>query len=266
VTANRVACPSRAHLTAAAQAQPGPWLRRPFMGDLQDRLDESPGVMESDGERPCRTGKPGGVRYLFDCGVFSDISLARIVVQPEEIAEHRLAYLRTALTMLRMPSGCGSGRRPVGRRSAISRTACPCPASASRHAEPDWLLRTPHRRRGACPAAGSAAGRRRHAFTPAEMPLSIGQRPVGGLRGRIWTASIPASANRTSKEAAKLRRAIADQEPDRPGASPRSITRSQACRDVRSPPAGDHQAPLVIGMGGILEPHTRRSSPPRRRR
>jgi len=26
------------------------------------------GVMESDGERPCRTGKPGGVRYLFDCG------------------------------------------------------------------------------------------------------------------------------------------------------------------------------------------------------
>ena len=218
-----------------------------------------------DFRRP-RPGKPGGVRYLFDCGVFSDISLARIVVQPEEIAEHRLAYLRTALTMLRMPSGCGSGRRPVGRRSAISRTACPCPASASRHAEPDWLLRTPHRRRGACPAAGSAAGRRRHAFTPAEMPLSIGQRPVGGLRGRIWTASIPASANRTSKEAAKLRRAIADQEPDRPGASPRSITRSQACRDVRSPPAGDHQAPLVIGMGGILEPHTRRSSPPRRRR
>ena len=88
------------------------------------------GVMESDGETPweaCRRevaeecglhigtghparlacmdfrrprpGKPGGVRYLFDCGVFSDISLARIVVQPEEIAEHRLAYLRTALTM-----------------------------------------------------------------------------------------------------------------------------------------------------------------------
>jgi len=36
---------------------------------------------------------------VIDCGVFSDISLARIVVQPEEIAEHRLAYLRTALTM-----------------------------------------------------------------------------------------------------------------------------------------------------------------------
>jgi ADP-ribose pyrophosphatase YjhB (NUDIX family) len=92
------------------------------------------GVMESDGETPweaCRRevaeecglhigaghparlacmdfrrprpGKPGGVRYLFDCGVFSDASLARIVVQSEEIAEHRVADLRTALTMLRKP-------------------------------------------------------------------------------------------------------------------------------------------------------------------
>ena len=89
------------------------------------------GVMEADGESPweaCRRevaeecgldvatgrlvcmdfrrprpGKPGGVRYLFDCGAFSDTSLARIVVQPEEIAEHRMADLRTALTMLRKP-------------------------------------------------------------------------------------------------------------------------------------------------------------------
>ena len=90
-----------------------------------------------DFRRP-RPGKPGGVRYLFDCGVFSDTSLARIVVQPEEIAEHRVADLRTALTMLREAhTGCGSGRRPVDRHSAISRTACPCPASASPHAEPD---------------------------------------------------------------------------------------------------------------------------------
>ena len=92
------------------------------------------GVMESDGESPweaCRRevaeecglhigdghparlacmdfrrprpGKPGGVRYLFDCGVFSDTRLAGIVVQPEEIAEHRMADLPTALTMLRKP-------------------------------------------------------------------------------------------------------------------------------------------------------------------
>jgi len=92
------------------------------------------GVMESDGETPweaCRRevaeecglhigdghparlacmdfrrprpGKPGGVRYLFDCGVFSDTRLAAIVVQPEEIAEHRMAELPAALTVLRKP-------------------------------------------------------------------------------------------------------------------------------------------------------------------
>ncbi len=55
-----------------------------------------------DFRRP-RPGKPGGIRYLFDCDAFSDASLAGIVVQPEEIAEHRFADLRTALTMLRKP-------------------------------------------------------------------------------------------------------------------------------------------------------------------
>src|SRR3954447_1372459 len=48
-------------------------------------------------------GKPRGMRFLFDCGAFSDASLAGIVVQPEEIAEHRLSELRTAPTMLRKP-------------------------------------------------------------------------------------------------------------------------------------------------------------------
>src|SRR5690242_19586013 len=55
-----------------------------------------------DFRRP-RPSKPGGIRYLFDCGTFSDATLAGIVVQPEEIAEHRVADLRTALTMLRKP-------------------------------------------------------------------------------------------------------------------------------------------------------------------
>ena len=89
------------------------------------------GVMEADGETPweaCRRelaeecglqagtsrlacmdfrrprpGKPGGIRYLFDCGAFSDADLAGIVVQPEEISEYRLAELSTALTLLRKP-------------------------------------------------------------------------------------------------------------------------------------------------------------------
>ena len=55
-----------------------------------------------DFRRP-RPGRPGGIRYLFDCGALSDASLAGIVVQSEEIAEHRVADLRTALTMLRRP-------------------------------------------------------------------------------------------------------------------------------------------------------------------
>jgi 8-oxo-dGTP diphosphatase len=89
------------------------------------------GVMEADGETPwdaCRRevaeecglevstarlrcmdfrrprpGRPGGIRYLFDCGAFSDDTLAAIVVQPEEISQYRLADLPTALPMLRKP-------------------------------------------------------------------------------------------------------------------------------------------------------------------
>ena len=49
-----------------------------------------------DFRRP-RPGRPGGIRYLFDCGAFSDASLAGIVVQPEEIAEHRVADLAHGL-------------------------------------------------------------------------------------------------------------------------------------------------------------------------
>ena len=89
------------------------------------------GVMEADGETPweaCRRevreecgievhggrlacmdfrrpkpGRPGGVRYLFDCGPVSDNALAGIVVQPEEISEYRLAAVPDALGLLRGP-------------------------------------------------------------------------------------------------------------------------------------------------------------------
>jgi 8-oxo-dGTP diphosphatase len=87
------------------------------------------GVMEADGESPwaaCRRevleecgidvpggrlvcmdfrrpkpGKPGGIRFLFDCGAFDDDVLAAIVVQPEEVSEHRLLPLAEALPLLR---------------------------------------------------------------------------------------------------------------------------------------------------------------------
>jgi 8-oxo-dGTP diphosphatase len=53
--------------------------------------------------RPGRPGRPGGLRFLFDCGPVDDAALAAITVQPEEIAEHRLVPLDTALVMLRPP-------------------------------------------------------------------------------------------------------------------------------------------------------------------
>ena len=89
------------------------------------------GVMEADGESPweaCQrevreeTGlevshgrlvvmdfrrpkeaRPGGIRFLFDCGQVSDAALADLKLQPEEISEFRLVPLPDALTLLRGP-------------------------------------------------------------------------------------------------------------------------------------------------------------------
>ena len=89
------------------------------------------GVMEADGESPweaCQrevreeTGievsrgrlaamdfrrpkpdRPGGIRFLFDCGPVSDKALADVKLQPEEISECRLVPLADALTLLRGP-------------------------------------------------------------------------------------------------------------------------------------------------------------------
>ncbi len=89
------------------------------------------GVMEADGESPweaCRRevreetgidvvrgrlaamdfrrprpGRPGGIRFLFDCAKVSDQALAGLVLQPEEISESRLAPLPDALALLRGP-------------------------------------------------------------------------------------------------------------------------------------------------------------------
>jgi 8-oxo-dGTP diphosphatase len=70
-----------------------------------------------DFRRP-RPGKPGGIRFLFDCGAIAEEFLAAIVLQPAEISEHRLAALPDALALLRRPvrrrvrAAC-SGRRLV---------------------------------------------------------------------------------------------------------------------------------------------------------
>ncbi|HYB29770.1 MAG TPA: NUDIX hydrolase [Solirubrobacteraceae bacterium] len=47
--------------------------------------------------------RPGGVRFLFDCGAFADEPLAAIKLQEEEIEEHRFAELSEATTLLSGP-------------------------------------------------------------------------------------------------------------------------------------------------------------------
>jgi len=53
--------------------------------------------------RPPRPGRPGGIRFLFDCGTMGRRRLAAIVLQPEEISDYRLAALAEALPLLRGP-------------------------------------------------------------------------------------------------------------------------------------------------------------------
>ncbi len=89
------------------------------------------GVMEADGETPweaCRReareecgldvrrghlvcvdflrprpGRPGGMRFLFDCGTLKPRRLKEIVLQEEEISAYRLARVDDALPLLSGP-------------------------------------------------------------------------------------------------------------------------------------------------------------------
>jgi 8-oxo-dGTP pyrophosphatase MutT (NUDIX family) len=50
-----------------------------------------------------RPSRPGGVRFLFDCGSFADEQLAAIKLQDAEIEEHRLVELSVATALLSGP-------------------------------------------------------------------------------------------------------------------------------------------------------------------
>jgi len=50
-----------------------------------------------------KPGRPGGMRFLFDCGVFDDAVLNTVIIQPVEIAESRVLPLETALPLLSGP-------------------------------------------------------------------------------------------------------------------------------------------------------------------
>lgn len=50
-----------------------------------------------------RPGRPGGMRFLFDCGTLPKSTLARIVLQEDEISHYRLARVDRALKLLSGP-------------------------------------------------------------------------------------------------------------------------------------------------------------------
>jgi ADP-ribose pyrophosphatase YjhB (NUDIX family) len=53
--------------------------------------------------RPARPGRPGGVRFLFDCGRFPEEQLDAIVLEATEIEAHRFVELREAGELLSGP-------------------------------------------------------------------------------------------------------------------------------------------------------------------
>jgi 8-oxo-dGTP diphosphatase len=53
--------------------------------------------------RPPRRGKPGGLRFLFDCGALPPESFAAMVLQSQEISKYRIEPLDVALDLLRKP-------------------------------------------------------------------------------------------------------------------------------------------------------------------
>jgi ADP-ribose pyrophosphatase YjhB (NUDIX family) len=68
-----------------------------------------------DFRRP-RPKRPGGVRFLFDCGMFADRQLGAISLQADEIDDHRIAELSEAIALLsgpirrRVAAGVGAER------------------------------------------------------------------------------------------------------------------------------------------------------------
>lgn len=72
-------------------------------------LREETGVEVATGRLVCvdflrpREGRPGGMRFLFDCGVLGDEQLSQVAVRAEEIAEHRFVPVAEALELLSAP-------------------------------------------------------------------------------------------------------------------------------------------------------------------
>jgi 8-oxo-dGTP diphosphatase len=90
-------------------------------------IDVSQGRLACMDFRRPRPGRPGGIRFLFDCGQVSDKVLAGIVLQPEEISEYRLAAVPDALGLLRRPIRRRVQAVTRGRRVAYLENGLPVP-------------------------------------------------------------------------------------------------------------------------------------------
>jgi 8-oxo-dGTP diphosphatase len=88
----------------------------------QRETREECGLEVSSGRLVCvdflrpKPNRPGGVRFLFDCGAFTDEQLATITLQDAEINERRFAELSEATALLsgplrrRVSAGVGAKR------------------------------------------------------------------------------------------------------------------------------------------------------------
>jgi 8-oxo-dGTP diphosphatase len=80
----------------------------PWEACQRETLEES-GLQVEHGRLVCvdflrpRTNRPGGVRFLFDCGTFSQEQLAAIQLEDGEIDEYRLLPVAEATALLSGP-------------------------------------------------------------------------------------------------------------------------------------------------------------------
>ncbi len=87
----------------------------PWEGCRREVLEET-GLTVTSGHLVCvdflrpKSRRPGGLRFLFDCGVIGDDQKDRIVLQADEIGDHRWVGRDDAVRLLSGPVGRRIGR------------------------------------------------------------------------------------------------------------------------------------------------------------
>jgi len=68
-------------------------------------LDVTRGRLACVDYLPMRVDRPGGMRFVFDCGALANEHLAELAIDPGEIDEHRFVDLHEAAELLSGPVG-----------------------------------------------------------------------------------------------------------------------------------------------------------------